>query len=226
MIQLSNVSKHFQRSDQTVRALDNLTLSIDQGDFVAIRGASGCGKSTLLSLIGGLALPTSGTVSVLEQEISGMNSANRANFRAAHVGFVFQMFHLLPYLSVMENVLVAARPTHQEEDQQKATELLEQFSLQDRLWHRPAQLSAGERQRVAMARALLPQPGLLLADEPTGNLDPDNSITVLELMQRFHEQGGTILLVTHDEQAAGFADRSIVLEAGQLVPDSAASEAS
>jgi len=225
MIQLSNVSKHFQRSDQTVRALDNLTLSIDQGDFVAIRGASGCGKSTLLSLIGGLALPTSGTVSVLEQEISGMNSANRANFRAAHVGFVFQMFHLLPYLSVMENVLVAARPTHQEEDQQKATELLEQFSLQDRLWHRPAQLSAGERQRVAMARALLAQPGLLLADEPTGNLDPDNSITVLQLMQQFHEQGGTILLVTHDEQAAGFAARSIVLEAGQLVPDSAATEA-
>ncbi|HIA20345.1 MAG TPA: ABC transporter ATP-binding protein [Planctomycetes bacterium] len=225
MIQLSNVSKHFQRSDQTVRALDNLTLSIDQGEFVAIRGASGCGKSTLLSLIGGLALPTSGTVSVLEQEISSMNSADRANFRATHVGFVFQMFHLLPYLSVMENVLVAARPTHQEEDQQKATELLEQFSLQDRLWHRPAQLSAGERQRVAMARALLAQPGLLLADEPTGNLDPGNSVTVLKLMQQFHEQGGTILLVTHDEQAAGFADRSIVLEAGQLVPDSSAAEA-
>ena len=225
MIQLSNVSKHFQRSDQTVRALDNLTLSIDQGEFVAIRGASGCGKSTLLSLIGGLALPTSGTVSVLEQEISSMNSADRANFRATHVGFVFQMFHLLPYLSVMENVLVAARPTHQEEDQQKATELLEQFSLQDRLWHRPAQLSAGERQRVAMARALLAQPGLLLADEPTGNLDPGNSVTVMKLMQQFHEQGGTILLVTHDEQAAGFADRSIVLEAGQLVPDSSAAEA-
>ena len=225
MIQLSNVSKHFQRSDQTVRALDNLTLSIDQGEFVAIRGASGCGKSTLLSLIGGLALPTSGTVSVLEQEISSMNSADRANFRATHVGFVFQMFHLLPYLSVMENVLVAARPTHQEEDQQKATELLEQFSLQDRLWHRPAQLSAGERQRVAMARALLAQPGLLLADEPTGNLDPGNSVTVLKLLQQFHEQGGTILLVTHDEQAAGFADRSIVLEAGQLVPDSSAAEA-
>ncbi len=225
MIQLSNVSKHFQRSDQTVRALDNLTLSIDQGDFVAVRGASGCGKSTLLSLIGGLALPTSGTVSVLEQEISSMNSADRANFRATHVGFVFQMFHLLPYLNVMENVLVAARPTHQEEDQQKATELLEQFSLQDRLWHRPAQLSAGERQRVAMARALLAQPGLLLADEPTGNLDPGNSVTVLQLMQQFHEQGGTILLVTHDEQAASFASRSIVLGAGQLVPDSAATEA-
>jgi ABC-type lipoprotein export system ATPase subunit len=225
MIQLSNVSKHFQRSDQTVRALDNLTLSIDQGDFVAVRGASGCGKSTLLSLIGGLALPTSGTVSVLEQEISSMNSAERANFRATHVGFVFQMFHLLPYLNVMENVLVAARPTHQEEDQQKATELLEQFSLQDRLGHRPAQLSAGECQRVAMARALLAQPGLLLADEPTGNLDPGNSVTVLQLMQQFHEQGGTILLVTHDEQAAGFAARSIVLEAGQLVPDSSAAEA-
>ena len=226
MIQLTNVSKHFQRSDQTVRALDNLTLRIDQGDFVAVRGASGCGKSTLLSMIGGLALPTSGTITVLDQEISGMSSADRANFRASQVGFVFQMFHLLPYLTVMDNVLVAARPSHQEEDRQKATELLEQFSLQDRLWHRPAQLSAGERQRVAMARALLPQPGLLLADEPTGNLDPENSATVLQLLQQFHEQGGTILLVTHDEQAAAFAARSIILEAGQLVPASAATEAS
>ncbi len=226
MIQLTNVSKHFQRSEQTVRALDNLTLQIDQGDFVAVRGASGCGKSTLLSMIGGLALPTSGTVTVLDQEVSGMSPAARANFRASHVGFVFQMFHLLPYLTVMDNVLVAARPSHQEEDQQKATELLEQFSLQDRLWHRPSQLSAGERQRVAMARALLPQPGLLLADEPTGNLDPDNSATVLQLMQQFHEQGGTILLVTHDEQAAAFAARSIVLEAGQLVTASSAAETS
>ena len=193
---------------------------------MAVRGASGCGKSTLLSMIGGLALPTSGTVTVLDQEISGLNSADRAKFRASQVGFVFQMFHLLPYLTVMDNVMVAARPSHQEEDQQKATELLEQFSLQDRLWHRPAQLSAGERQRVAMARALLPQPGLLLADEPTGNLDPDNSATVLQLLQQFHERGGTILLVTHDEQAAAFAARSIVLEAGQLVSASAATEAS
>ena len=216
MIQLTDVSKHFQRSEQTVRALDNLTLQIDQGDFVAVRGPSGCGKSTLLSMIGGLALPTSGTVSVLGEAVSAMNSAERASFRASHVGFVFQMFHLLPYLTVMDNVLVAARPSHQEEDRQKATELLEQFSLQDRLWHRPAQLSAGERQRVAMARALLPQPGLLLADEPTGNLDPDNSATVLQLMQQFHERGGTILLVTHDEQAAASAARSIVLEAGKL----------
>ncbi len=226
MIQLTDVSKHFQRSEQTVRALDNLTLQIDQGDFVAVRGPSGCGKSTLLSMIGGLALPTSGTVSVLGEAVSAMNSAERASFRAAHVGFVFQMFHLLPYLTVMDNVLVAARPSHQEEDRQKATELLEQFSLQDRLWHRPAQLSAGERQRVAMARALLPQPGLLLADEPTGNLDPDNSATVLELMQQFHEQGGTILLVTHDEQAAAFAARSIVLEAGNLATEDSPSAAS
>ena len=129
MIQLTNVSKHFQRSEQTVRALDNLTLQIDQGDFVAVRGASGCGKSTLLSMIGGLALPTSGTVTVLDQEVSGMSPAARANFRASHVGFVFQMFHLLPYLTVMDNVLVAARPSHQEEDQQKATELLEHCLL-------------------------------------------------------------------------------------------------
>ena len=219
MIQLNDVSKHFQRSDQTVRALDQLTLRIDQGEFVAVRGPSGCGKSTLLSVIGGLCLPSAGTVTVLENEISSMNSAERAQFRAAHVGFVFQMFHLLPYLTVLENVLVAARSTHQQEDQQKATELLEQFALQDRLWHRPGQLSAGERQRVAMARALLPQPGLLLADEPTGNLDPENSSTVLNLIKQFHDQGGTVLLVTHDEQAASQASRTILLEQGQLVSE-------
>ena len=219
MIQLNDVSKHFQRSDQTVRALDNLSLQIDAGEFVAVRGASGCGKSTLLSMVGGLALPSAGTVTVLDQEISGMNSAARAHFRATHVGFVFQMFHLLPYLTVMDNVLVAAREAHAAEDQQKATELLEQFSLQDRLHHRPGQLSAGERQRVAMARALLPQPQLLLADEPTGNLDPENSASVLQLIGQFHEQGGTVLLVTHDEQAAVHANRSIVLQEGRLMSE-------
>ena len=203
MIQLTDVSKHFQRSDQTVRALDNLTLQIDQGDFVAVRGPSGCGKSTLLSMIGGLALPTAGTVSVLGEEVSAMNSAERASFRASHVGFVFQMFHLLPYLTVMDNVLVAARPSHQEEDRKKATELLEQFSLQDRLWHRPAQLSAGERQRVAMARALLPQPGLLLADEPTGNLDSKSSAEVIEMLRSLNEDDGkTVVVVTHDPEVA------------------------
>ena len=227
MIQLTNVSKHFQRADQTVRALDQLTLHIAAGEFVAVRGASGCGKSTLLSMIGGLALPSSGTVSVMDQDVSAMNSTARAEFRAANVGFVFQMFHLLPYLTVLDNVLVAAGSTEigstdVEADRARATELLQQFSLEDRLLHRPGQLSAGERQRVAMARALLSQPRLLLADEPTGNLDPENAAAVLQLLEQFHEQGGTILLVTHDEQAASHAARTIVLSDGKLVEESAA----
>ncbi len=222
MIQLTDVSKHFQRADQTVRALDHLTLQIAPGEFVAVRGSSGCGKSTLLSMIGGLALPSSGTVSVSGQDISAMNSTARAAFRSKNVGFVFQMFHLLPYLTVLDNVLVAADNTDMGAATQRATELLEQFSLQDRLLHRPGQLSAGERQRVAMARALLPQPRLLLADEPTGNLDPENAAAVLQLLQQFHEQGGTILLVTHDEQAASHAARTIILSAGKLVDESTA----
>ena len=222
MIQLTDVSKHFQRADQTVRALDHLTLQIAPGEFVAVKGSSGCGKSTLLSMIGGLALPSSGTVSVSGQDISAMSSTARAAFRSKNVGFVFQMFHLLPYLTVLDNVLVAADNTDMEATTQRATELLEQFSLQDRLLHRPGQLSAGERQRVAMARALLPQPRLLLADEPTGNLDPENAAAVLQLLQQFHEQGGTILLVTHDEQAASHAARTIILRDGKLADESPA----
>ncbi|MDE0734817.1 MAG: ABC transporter ATP-binding protein [Pirellulaceae bacterium] len=222
MIQLTDVSKHFQRADQTVRALDHLTLQIAPGEFVAVRGSSGCGKSTLLSMIGGLALPSSGTVSVSGQDISAMSSTARAAFRSKNVGFVFQMFHLLPYLTVLDNVLVATNNTDTEAATQRATELLEQFSLEDRLLHRPGQLSAGERQRVAMARALLPQPRLLLADEPTGNLDPENAAAVLQLLQQFHEQGGTILLVTHDEQAASHAARTIILSDGKLVEESPA----
>ncbi|MEO2020534.1 MAG: ATP-binding cassette domain-containing protein, partial [Pirellulaceae bacterium] len=169
-----------------------------------------------------LALPSSGTVSVLGQDISAMSSTARAAFRSKNVGFVFQMFHLLPYLTVLDNVLVAADNTDMEATTQRATELLGQFSLQDRLLHRPGQLSAGERQRVAMARALLPQPRLLLADEPTGNLDPENAAAVLQLLQQFHAQGGTILLVTHDEQAASHAARTIILSAGKLADESPA----
>ena len=151
-----------------------------------------------------------------------MSSTARAAFRSKNVGFVFQMFHLLPYLTVLDNVLVATDNRDTEAATQRATELLEQFSLEDRLLHRPGQLSAGERQRVAMARALLPQPRLLLADEPTGNLDPENAAAVLQLLQQFHEQGGTILLVTHDEQAASYAARTIILSDGKLVEESPA----
>jgi putative ABC transport system ATP-binding protein len=216
MIALEAVSKVYHTAQREVRALDDVTLEIQQGEFVAVRGPSGCGKSTLLALVGGLALPTSGRVAVGGRDVSSMSSSERAQFRADNVGFVFQMFHLLPYLSVLDNVLVAAPSNSQPGVRDYANELLDQFGLNERRLHRPGQLSAGERQRVAMARALLNRPKLLLADEPTGNLDPQNAAAVLQLLSQFHAAGGTILLVTHEEQAAACAQRTIMLNRGRL----------
>ncbi len=181
-----------------------------------MRGPSGCGKSTLLALIGGLARPTSGKVVVDGLNVATMSAAERAAFRAANVGFVFQLFHLLPYLDILQNVMLASSPENRRQAQDRALELLSRFGLQGRLHHRPAQLSAGERQRVAMARALLNAPTLLLADEPTGNLDPENAENVLQILADFHTEGGTIVLVTHDERAAAKAQRTIQLRAGRL----------
>ena len=216
MIQLKNVSKVYPSKLGEVRALDDLTLHIREGRFVAVRGPSGCGKSTLLSVTGSLVHPTSGTVEVAGENLADMSPAHRAAFRGANIGFVFQMFHLLPYLSVLDNVLVAAtRRTPDVRDD--ATALLGRFGLDDRITHRPGQLSAGERQRVAMARALLNRPSILLADEPTGNLDPDNAAALLELVADFHRDGGTVLLVTHDAKAAQYAEETIHLDHGRLV---------
>ncbi len=217
MIQLDGVSKTYATNNGEVRALDDVSLSIATGEFVAVRGPSGCGKSTMLSLVGGLALPTSGMVSVDGSEVSRMSQTDRAGFRAANIGFVFQMFHLLPYLNVLENVLLASSPDGRNTSRLDAESLLEQFGLTDRLTHRPGELSAGERQRVAMARALLNRPRLLMADEPTGNLDPKNATALMDLISKFHKDGGTVLLVTHDEKAAALADRTIYLASGRVV---------
>lgn len=216
MIQLDGVSKIYPTAQGDVRALDDVSLTVDTGEFIAVRGPSGCGKSTLLSLVGGLSLPTGGRVRVAEREVSAMSAAERAQFRADQIGFVFQMFHLLPYLTVMDNVLVAALPDRRPSARAAAEQLLERFGLSDRLFHRPAELSAGERQRVAMARAVLNEPKLLLADEPTGNLDPKNAAGLLDLLAEFHRDGGTILLVTHDDGAASRAQRTIELNRGRI----------
>lgn len=217
MIKFDSVSKIYRGGHGEVRALDEVSVSVDQGEFVAVRGPSGCGKSTMLSLVGGLALPTSGTVSVAGFDLSAMTSAERAKFRAQTVGFVFQMFHLLPYLSIVDNVVLAAKNGDGQDLRDRAKTLLDDFGLNKRLDHRPSQLSTGERQRVAMARALLNKPKLLLADEPTGNLDPDNANALLDLLTDFHKDGGTILLVTHDDNASARAKRLIELNSGQLV---------
>ena len=216
MIELDGITKVFRTAHGEVRALDDLSLQIAAGEFVAIQGASGSGKSTLLSLIGGLALPTSGRISVADQVVSTMSSSERAAFRAATIGFVFQMFHLLPYLNVLDNVLVGAAPEAAEQTRGEAEQLLARFGLDERRYHRPAQLSAGERQRVAMARAVLNRPMLLLADEPTGNLDPQNAAGLLDLLADYHGDGGTVMLVTHDEKAAARAQRIIALESGRV----------
>ncbi len=217
MIQFERVHKNYRTATRDVAAISDLSLAIDEGEFIAVRGPSGCGKSTLLSLAGGLVLPTQGRILIDGQPISEMTAAERSSFRGDKIGFVFQMFHLLPYLTIIENVVVAGNGVTSAEVRERAEQLLSDFGLTDRLTHRPGELSAGERQRVALARALLNHPRLLLADEPTGNLDPENASGVLELLAHFHEQGGTILLVTHHDRAAAYADRSLALDQGRLV---------
>lgn len=216
MIQLEGVSKVYHTKEGDVRALDDVTLEVADGEFVAVRGPSGCGKSTLLAMIGGLAQPTSGKVVVAGEELGAMSTTQRAAFRAESIGFVFQMFHLLTYLTVVDNVLVAAPPGQGNALRARAMHLLESFGLESRKTHVPAELSTGERQRVAMARALLNNPKLLLADEPTGNLDEENAAAVMKWLAEFHSAGGTILLVTHEEHAAAGAQRTIHLRHGRL----------
>ncbi len=216
MIHLEDVCKTYPTSNGPVHALAGVSLDVESGEFVAVRGPSGCGKSTLLMIVGGLGMPTSGRVVVAGEDLPAVSPAQRARFRGRSIGFVFQMFHLLPYLTVLENVTAAALPEQREAARDRAAELLEKFLLADRLRHRPAELSAGERQRVAIARALINRPKLILADEPTGNLDPESATAVLDLLAGFHRDGGTVLLVTHQEQAAGYAGRTVLLRDGMV----------
>jgi len=217
VIVLQHVSKTYRTTEGKVRALDDVSLDVETGRFLAIRGPSGSGKSTLLGLVGGLDLASDGTVRVAGHDLAQMSASQRARFRAETLGFVFQMFHLLPYLSVLDNVVVAALPGSASRVVRRAKELLAEFDLSDRMRHHPSQLSAGERQRVAMARALINEPKLLLADEPTGNLDAESAARVLGLLSTFHQNGGTVLMVTHEEVAAGYAEQAIVLKKGRLL---------
>jgi putative ABC transport system ATP-binding protein len=219
MIHFEEVTKVYQTNHGPVTALGGLTLDVEPGQFVAVRGPSGCGKSTLLTIAGGLGSPTSGRVVVADEDLGTLSAAARARFRARKVGFVFQTFHLLPYLSVLENVTTAALPGRGADARRRARQLLERFQLDHRLGHRPGQLSTGECQRVAIARAMINEPRLILADEPTGNLDPDNAQGVLELLAQLNHDGCTILLVTHQDSAVEYASRCISLRDGSVVAD-------
>jgi len=215
MVHLQNVSKIFRTSRGLVKALDEVNFHVEPGEFVVVRGPSGCGKSTLLLTIGAMQRPTKGAVQVAGAEIYAYSAPKRAEFRAQNIGFVFQMFHLVPYLNILENILLAA---HRRNNQCRtdARTLIDRLSLTERLYHKPADLSAGERQRTAIARALITRPRIILADEPTGNLDPDNAAEVMRHLAEFHHAGGTVIVVTHGSVADQHADRIIHLRQGQI----------
>ena len=222
LLEIRNVSKAYAVRSERVHALCDLSLELGVGDFVAVQGESGCGKTTLLLTAGGLLEPDGGEILIGGQDPYALSADRRAEFRARQLGFVFQQFHLVPYLSVLENVLTAAMATQRSESSQRAVantraqELIDHLGLKHRLEHLPGQLSTGERQRTALARALLNRPQVILADEPTGNLDRTNAALVLEHLQEFSREGA-VLLVTHDEQALEYAQRVCRMEAGKLV---------
>lgn len=216
MIQLNDVHRVYPGREGEVRALDGVTLSVGSGEFVAFKGPSGSGKSTLLMVVGGMNRPTAGGVTVDGTDVYAITHHERAKFRAEHIGFVFQMFHLVPYLTVLDNVLLPTVALPGRGGRERALELLERFRMTERLHHKPGELSTGERQRAALARALLNEPKIVLADEPTGNLDPDNAGEVLGCLKTFRDDGGTVVLVTHEESALGYADRVVRLNRGRV----------
>jgi ABC-type lipoprotein export system ATPase subunit len=220
MLEIRELSKTYRGLAGAVRALNGLSLDVAAGEFVAVQGRSGCGKTTLLLAVGGLLRPDAGRVCVAGQDLYALSEEARARFRAAHIGSVFQQFHLIPYLSALDNVLAAALALKVPDARARAERLLADLGLAERARHVPAELSTGERQRTALARALLHRPQLLLADEPTGNLDRASADTVLDQLAAFANAGGAVLLVTHDPEAAARAPRVVRLDApAKLAPE-------
>ena len=216
LISLAHITKTYTGDAGPIVAVDDVSVSVEAGEFVAVVGPSGCGKTTLLLVAGGLLRPENGEVSIDGTDPYSLSGEQRARFRAEQIGFVFQQFHLVPYLNVLDNVMAPALVTGETSARARAEPLVERFGLADRLGHRPGQLSTGERQRVALARALLNEPRGILAAAPPGNLDGDNSEQVLQALKTFADEGGAVLLVTHDPAAVAFAGRQVVLQGGQL----------
>jgi len=226
MIELKEASKKYQQGTREVYALRDVTLLIEEGEFLSIMGASGSGKSTLLNLMGGLDQPTGGEVFLDGRPLHGMTDNELTLLRRRQVGYVFQFFNLLPLLTAAENVglplLLEDLPFSQVKS--RAESLLQQVGLAERIEHRPDQLSGGEMQRVAIARALIANPAVLLADEPTGNLDSHTSEEIFLLLKSLHNQGQTIVMVTHDPKAAAYGSRIVTLKDGVPAQDIAIGE--
>ena len=222
MFRLDDVTKRYRHKNGEVVALETTTLRIDAGEFVAIVGPSGSGKTTLLSTLGGMLAPTSGKVWLDGRSLYDATAQERAEIRQRRIGFVFQTFNLIPYLSALENVQIplmlagSRAPAHQD----RAAALLARVGLADRLDHKPSELSVGQQQRVALARTLANDPAVVLADEPTGNLDPNTREQVLEFFAELCREGRTVIIVTHDPVAASRAVRTIKLADGTVIADS------
>ncbi len=213
MIEIKKLTKTYLSKEHKVNALDNISMNIGRGEFIVIRGSSGSGKTTLLLTLGAMLKPTNGDILFDNKEIYSINGKERNQFRAENIGFVFQMFHLLPYLTLLENVTVSTFGMQKTE----AIKMLNELGLGDRINHKPYALSAGEKQRTAVARALMNNPKIILADEPTGNLDPENTMEVINSLLKYQKSGGTVVIVTHGMEADEFADRIIILKNGRMI---------
>lgn len=217
MIQSHNIVKTYSGTDGPVHALDGVDLSIEAGDFVVVHGSSGSGKTTLLQALGGMLRPTSGTVAFQDDDIYSLSAVWRSRYRKRNVGFIFQKFFLLPYLSAFDNIrLSMALRGHRGNHKQTIVDVATRLGMADRLGHRPSQLSVGEQQRIAVARAIVGEPQLILADEPTGNLDRENAEIFARFLAEENQRGRTIVLVTHDESLLDLGNRTIRLRSGKI----------
>ena len=220
MISISNLTKTVRSGTEDLTILSDVSLDIPDGQFVALTGASGSGKSTLLGLLAGLDSPSSGSITIDSDEITTMSEDGLATLRSSKIGFIFQSFHLIPSLTAFENVLIPMEIAGARDAHERAKELLDEVGLANRGHHYPTELSGGEQQRVAIARAFANRPKILLADEPTGNLDSKNGRHIFELMTALHQGNNvTLVLVTHDQELAAKAERQIILKDGKVIAD-------
>ena len=220
ILKIENLSKIYGKGDTAVKALDDVSFSVNKGEFVAIIGPSGSGKSTLLHLLGGVDQPTSGKVFVENTDIYNLNETQLAIFRRRQIGLIYQFYNLIPVLTVEENITLPILLDGQKVDQKHFNEIVDTLGLQSRMNHLPNQLSGGQQQRVSIGRALINNPALILADEPTGNLDSENSKEIIDLMKMFNKTyNQTLIMITHDERIALQADRIITIKDGRIDSD-------
>lgn len=220
ILEVTNLSKTYGTGETQVKALDNVSFSVEQGEFVAIIGPSGSGKSTLLHILGGVDVPTSGSVVINGVDISNLDETALAIFRRRQIGLIYQFYNLIPILTVKENLTLPLLLDGRKPDERVADDLLKTLGLTERVNHLPNQLSGGQQQRVSIGRALINNPALMLADEPTGNLDSENSREIVSLLRKFNKENNqTVIIITHDERIAMSADRVISVEDGKITRD-------